>query len=90
MNNKRNLKRTINLVCSDLFAEVVAHSLHHGKPDKETAEALLASIIVIHSDFIKRISHPEPGMKPKEYYDFLVKDFNKHVEEVVDQINNFA
>lgn len=90
MNNKRNLKHTISLVCSDLFAEVVAQSLYHAKTDKETYEALLASIIVTHNDFIKRVSHPEPGMSPKEYYDHLISDFNKRVEEVVDQINNLA
>ncbi len=88
MANKRTLKKTINYICSDLFAECVAASLYSGKPDQEDVNALLASILSIHSDFIRRISHPEPGMKDKEYFQKLMKDFNKQVSEIIDQIGN--
>jgi predicted naringenin-chalcone synthase len=88
MANKRTLKKTINYICSDLFAECVAASLYSGKPDQEDVNALLASILSIHSDFIRRISHPEPGMKDKEYFQELMKDFNKQVSEIIDQIGN--
>ena len=89
MNNKRDLKRTINYVCSDLFAECVAESLYNsGEADKENIDTLLTTILVIHTDFIRRISHPEPGMKQKKFFKLLVKDFNKHVSEIIDQIGN--
>lgn len=87
MSNKRDLKRTINYICSDLFAECVAASLYSAKPDKEDVKALLTSIITIHSDCTKRISHPEPGMKKSAYYQDLIKNFNKQVSELVDQIS---
>ena len=32
MANKRDLKRTINYITSELFAETVAASLYNGKP----------------------------------------------------------
>ena len=46
-----------------------------------------SSILKIHSDFISRISHPEPGMKRKVYFAKLVEDFNKNVNEIIDQLN---
>ena len=80
MSNKRDLKRTINYICSDLFAECVAASLY----------ALLTSILLVHSDYVRRISHPEPGIPQKKFYKILIEDFNKQVDELIDQIANLA
>ncbi len=88
MSNKRELKKTINYICSDLFAECVAASLYSGKPEKENVDALLTSILTIHSNYIQRISHPEPGVPAKKYYRDLIDNFNKEVNEVIDHIAN--
>lgn len=88
MTNKKDLKKTVNYICSDLFAECVAASLYGNNPPKENVEALLESILRIHSDYIRRISHVEPGMSAKLYFKHYVSDFNKQVDEVVDQIRN--
>ena len=88
MSNKRDLKRTINYVCSDLFSECIASSLYSGKQNREDAEAILTSIIIVHNDYIRRISHQEPGIKAKIYYRSLIKDFYKQVSEIIDQISN--
>lgn len=90
MSNKRELKKTINYICSDLFAECVAASLYSGKPEKENVDALLTSILTIHSNYIQRISHPEPGVPAKKYYRDLIDNFNKEVNEVVDHIANLV
>ncbi len=90
MTNKRDLKQTINYICSDLFAECVAASLYGGKPDKDNVDALLASILRINDNFVRRISHPEPGMAPKIYYKHLTEEFNKQVGEIIDQIGNLG
>lgn len=90
MANKRNLKRQINYVCSELFAECVAASVYNTKAGEDDIKALLASILVIHNDYIKRVSHQEPGMKPGLFYKDLVANFNKQVSEVVDQISNIG
>ena len=68
MTNRKDLKRTINYICSELFAECIAASLYGGKQDKQNTEALLTSILRINNDFVKRISHPEPGMPKKKYF----------------------
>uniref|UniRef100_A0AB33IRL1 RteC protein n=1 Tax=Prevotella sp. GTC17253 TaxID=3236793 RepID=A0AB33IRL1_9BACT len=91
MANKRVLKRTINYICSDLFSECIAASLYNGHHvNRDNLDALLSSIIVIHSDYIRRISHVEPGMKSKAYFKSLIRDFNKQIDEVIDQINNLG
>ena len=86
MSNKRDLKKTINYICSDLFAECVAASLYNGKPDEDNVNALLSSILMIQNDYVRRISHPEPGMKQKKKKKNLTKNFNKQVSEIIDQI----
>lgn len=88
MANKRDLKRTINYTCSDLFAECIAASLYSGKPAKDDVDALLKSILMVHNQFIRRVSHPEPGMEQKKYYQNLAKEFDKSIAEIVDQIAN--
>lgn len=90
MANKRDLKRTINYITSELFAETVAASLYNGKPSQEDVDGILSSVVMINNDFISRVSHPEPGIKAGIYYQNLIKDFNKQVSEVVDQIANLG
>lgn len=86
MANKRDLKKSINYICSELFAETMAASIYGTNENQENIEALLTSIMVIDSDFIGRVSHVEPGIKPKRYYKKLVEDFNKQMNETIDRI----
>ena len=86
MANKRDLKRTINYITSELFAETVVASLYNGTPQQADVEGILSSIVMVNDDFIKRVSHPEPGIKAGDYYKNLTKDFNKQVSEIIDQI----
>ena len=88
MPNRRDLKRTINNMCSDVFAECVATSLYHVPTDEANVDAILKSIITIREDFISRVSHPEPGMKRKDYYNHLANSFIEQITEVIDQISN--
>lgn len=88
MANKRSLKRGINYICSELFAECVATSIYSNRSDKQNVDTLLKSILRTHSDYVKRISHPEPGMPAKKYYKALVASFNNEVNDIVDAIRN--
>ncbi|MBP5258724.1 MAG: hypothetical protein K6A98_04295 [Prevotella sp.] len=90
MNNKRILKKVINGACAEMFAEALAFSLYSGNVDEENAKSLLASIVKTNDDFIRRVSHPEPGMKPKVYYKILWEDFQKSFNELIDYINNIG
>lgn len=90
MTNKRKLKKAINNICDALFAECVAYSLYNGKTDEDTVNSILTSIINVNSDFVKRISHPEPGMPAKQYYKRLAADFDESANEIVDHICNLG
>ena len=81
MANRRKLKQDINIVCGELFAECIAASLY-----SSDVNDILTAILVFHDDFIRRVSHTEPGMTPKTYFNKLKADFNKEATEVVDQI----
>ena len=88
MTNKRSLKRTIKLICEEMFTECVATSLHASERSLENIEALLFTIIRIQEDYTARISHPEPGMPAKEYFRDLREKFSSQCGELIDQINN--
>lgn len=90
MSSKRNLKRTINYVCSDLFAEGIATSLYSDIHDSSNIEVLLTSILVIHNNYIRRVSHIEPGMSAKVYFKDLKEKFTKEIDEITDQLNNIS
>lgn len=88
MANKRTLKKTIKLVCGEIFAECVAASLYGPDDRQENLEAMLESIIKIQDNYISRISHPEPGMKASKYFKDLEEKFIAEVDDLIDQINN--
>lgn len=90
MANKRDLKRNINYITSELFAECVAASLYSGKNEKEDVDNILSSIVIVRNDFITRVSHPEPGIPQKQYYKNLIDSFNKQASEIVDHICNLS
>ena len=86
MANKRSLKRSITLICEELLAECVAVSLYG--QNRDNAEALIFSTLKMQDDFIRRISHPEPGMPAKVYFKDLREKFAAQASEIIDQINN--
>ena len=90
MSNKRDLKRTINYICGDVFTEGIAASLYGENRDNDNTEAILTAILVMHSNYIRRVSHVQPGMPAKVYFKDLKDKFSKEVNEIVDQLNNLA
>jgi hypothetical protein len=57
--------------------------------NRESAEALIYSTIKMRNNFIRRISHPEPGMPAKVYYKDLREKFAAQAGELLDQLNSF-
>ena len=51
-------------------------------------EALIHSIVKLQGEYIRRISHVEPGMPAKKYFRILADSFTRDVNEIIDQINN--
>lgn len=89
LNNKRELKKTINQACAQLFNECRAAAPYE-KADSEDAKAIMLAILIINKDFLNRVSHPEPGMKASLYYKSLISEFAKQTDEIIEQIANLA
>ena len=87
MANKRVLKQNINVICEELFAECLAKTLYGSDADSKNCEALAYSILKLQSEFISRISHPEPGMDVQAYYKDLRDKFTAEAQQIVDQLN---
>ena len=87
MINKRTLKKSINTICDQLFANAVALSLYGSNRNQENDEALIESILKMREDYVSRISHPEPGMKKQEFYKDLREKFISRAQELADQLS---
>jgi hypothetical protein len=87
MAKKRNLKRHVNFICSELFAEGVAVSLYKKNVDQNYMNDILSRILYMQDDFLRRLSHVEPGSE-KLFYKKYKQDFHQQVDEVLDMIGN--
>ncbi len=87
MANRRDLKKGINFLCRELFAECVAIT-HYQKPTpQEDVDNVMTNILKLQDDMLNRVSHPEPGMPQKDFFKKLRSDMVNHTEEIVAQIN---
>ena len=81
MANKRNLKKAINYVASDLFLECIVLK-QIKKADATKADEILADILCLQNEFLARAGHPEPGCV-KKYYRKLNEDFGNEVSNII-------
>lgn len=83
MASRKTLKKNINYIAGELFAECLVNSLYVPGTDKKKADELMAEILKMQDEFISRISHTEPG-NVKGFYKKLCSDFNAKVNEVIE------
>lgn len=85
MASRKDLKKGINYIVSELFAECVFISLTLSETDRKKADKILTDILNLQDEFISRISHTEPG-NVKGFYKKLHEDFNAKVGEILEAI----
>ncbi len=90
MAKRKTLKHNIKSVCSELFAECLTMYLIVQKDDEAQIESLLKSIVALQREYASRAGHIEPGMAAQTYYNVLVDDFSKQVEEILGNIQALA
>lgn len=88
MASRRELKKNVNYITGELFAECLVNSTSE-KADKQKVDEILTQILVMQDEFISRISHTEPG-NVKAFYKKFRTDFNKKVEEIIDAITKLG
>ena len=84
MANRKELKKNVNYIAGELFAECLINSKAE-KADKKKADEILTRILLMQDEFINRISHTEPG-NVKGFYKKFRSDFNAKVDEIIDEI----
>lgn len=84
MASRRKLKKNLNYIAGELFAECLISSMNENT-DKKKVDEILTQILLMQDEFISRISHTEPG-NVKVFYKKLYSDFNAKADEIVDAI----
>ena len=78
MANRRRLKKEINNICSDLMLAIVLQD----KPQStEKLESIVEEILALNVEFVKRISHTEPG-SVRLFYTKLRQEFSEKVQNI--------
>lgn len=81
---RRELKKCVNNLCGELFAECIA-LYHYEKVDKAAVSNVMESILMMQADIISRISHVEPG-SCKLFFAKLRDDLTCRTNEIIDDI----
>ena len=82
---RREIKKDINSLCGDLFAECIALLQYENKPNNNDVENVMLTILEMQNDMISRLSHVEPG-STKLFFKKLRQDLMARTEDIVEQI----
>lgn len=86
---RREIKKDINSLCGDLFAECVALLHYKSNPDKKDVENIMLIILELQDDMISRLSHVEPG-STKLFFKKIREELMARTEDIVEQIKALA
>ena len=89
MAKRRELKKKVNYISSELFMECLVNKLYVPGTDKDKADQLMSEVLNMQNDFLSRISHTEPG-NAKGYYKKLLADFDAKVQEIIDALGKLV
>lgn len=86
---RRELKKTINYLCGELYAECVALLQYHKVSSFADIENIMHSILMMQNDLVCRLSHVEPG-STKLFFKKLRQDMISRTNDIVEQLKNVA
>lgn len=84
---RRLLKKQVNYIAGELFAECVVLTQVVPGIDEKKVDDLMTRIFYMQDDFISRISHTQPG-NVKGFYKAFKADFQAQVDAIIDEIGN--
>lgn len=85
MASRRKLKKNVNYIIGELFAECIIRCMASSKVAEKQADQILAEILKVQDEFICRISHTEPG-NVKGFYKKFYGDFNQEINKIAEGI----
>lgn len=81
MASRKQLKKSVKTITSDLFADCVALRMC-AQANKNVLDELMKEIIILHTEYVARISHTERGAE-----DLFFKKFKEEFTEKVNDLN---
>lgn len=85
MASRRQLKKNVNYIAGELFAECLINSLFVPGTDKAKADEIMGKVLTMQDEFISRISHTEPG-SVKSFYKKFRTEFNAQIDNLISEI----
>ena len=88
MASRKNLKKVITYIADRLAAQAFFASY-----DKENTEAWVSvynKIFTLNNEYIARVSHREPGLPARKYYDTLCLSFNEEAKAILNEIQQLS
>lgn len=87
MASKRNLKKQVNYIISELFTEcLVCKAIFPKEENEKKLDELIEKIVDMQNEFIGRLNHVEPGNIKGSYKKFH-EDFNREVGTIIESIS---
>ena len=85
MASRKNLKKVIAFIVDDLATEAFFAS-YDASGDTEAWISLFNRIFGLNKEYVARVSHAEPGMSAKKYFNALCDSFNADAKALHDEI----
>ncbi len=82
---RRKLKKTINYLAGELFAECIA-LMEYEKVNEQSVSLVMEHILMMQTDMINRLSHVEKGCT-RLFFKKLREDIANQTELIVEDIN---
>jgi hypothetical protein len=89
MASRRNLKKTINFVSSELITDIYFRCLMSRTLEDQKIDSLVVEIMAVNREFILRVNRPDGKDNPKlvkAYFHKLFSDWQVAMEKIIKQI----
>lgn len=89
MASRKNYKKVITYIADQLATQAFFAS-YDSKVDAAEWIEVFNSIFALNKEYIARVSHVEPGLPARKYFDTVSMSFNEDAKAILDKINALA
>ncbi len=89
MASRKNYKKVITYIADQLATQAFFAS-YDSKADAAEWIEVFNSIFALNKEYIARVSHVEPGLPARKYFDTVSMSFNEDAKAILDKINTLA
>lgn len=89
MASRRQLKKTIKFVTSELISDVYFRLLMSKKVNEEAVDQIVLKIVDINKEFVLRVNRPDGKNNPKivkQYFSKLYNDWQEKLSVIIKEI----